>query len=65
MWEDLSGVPPPGRLCTDIKKLGNIPDGGSRLLGKPEGIANRHTHRGQPRKGSRPTEHRLLLTRLA
>jgi transposase InsO family protein len=42
----------PGELVhIDIKKLGNIPDGGGwRLLGKPEGLANSQAHRGRPRK---------------
>jgi transposase InsO family protein len=41
----------PGELVhIDIKKLGNIPDGGCwRLLGKDQGITNRQTHRGRPR----------------
>ena len=42
----------PGELVhIDIKKLGNIPDGGGwRVLGKQQGIANSHAHRGRPRK---------------
>jgi transposase InsO family protein len=41
----------PGELVhVDIKKLGNIPDGGGwRVLGKAEGHANRQAHRGRPR----------------
>jgi hypothetical protein len=42
----------PGELVhIDVKKLGDIPDGGGwRILGKPEGLANRQAHRGRPRK---------------
>ena len=44
----------PGELVhVDIKKLGNIPDGGGwRKLGKTEGIRNRQAHRdpARPRK---------------
>lgn len=42
----------PGELVhIDIKKLGNIPDGGGwRILGTTRGIANRQAHRGRPRK---------------
>lgn len=41
----------PGELVhIDIKKLGNIPDGGGwRMLGRPAGLANRHAHRGRAR----------------
>jgi transposase InsO family protein len=41
----------PGELVhVDIKKLGNIPDGGGwRVLGKAQGIANHQAHRGRPR----------------
>lgn len=42
----------PGELVhIDIKKLGNIPDGGGwRILGKHQGNINRQAHRGRPRK---------------
>ena len=47
----------PGELVhVDVKKLGNIPDGGGwRLLGEDTGRRNRQAHRGRPRKfGGRP-----------
>ncbi len=42
----------PGELVhIDVKKLGNIPDGGGwRMLGRHQGKVNRHAHRGRPRK---------------
>lgn len=41
----------PGELVhVDIKKLGNIPDGGGwRVLGKAEGLAHHQSHQGRPR----------------
>ena len=42
----------PGELVhVDVKKLGNIPDGGGwRVLGKPRGKHNHQAHRGSSRR---------------
>jgi transposase InsO family protein len=53
----------PGSLVhVDVKKLGNIPDGGGwRFVGKQQGIKNRHTHRpGQHPNGGTGYVHSVL-----